>query len=410
MKIWNIHVGEPNSFINTVNRDRIGRANSLSFLLAKNGHDVTHFGGHFSHVRRDFEPVYPNTKLASAVSGLSYVLLGSSGYKKNISFARIWDHCQLAVSFYKFLKKADEIPDLIVVSVPTIELAFAVSIYAKIKRIRVIVDFRDLWPEIFLYHYIKNQKIVVRFLNRLLPWYWMNRFIFRNSSMITTVGEGFASYVVDTYLREKHRKKVITIYQSQKNCTSVRIRKNHSMFRFLWTGNIVAETDFYTLKEAIKKLAKDGRKFEVWIAGNGSVIHGEKEFFSEYSRNIKILGWLNADQLSKAIDSCDIGLLCYLDRVDFRMAIQNKVIDYLRQGLPIIGSINGELRRLDETEGTNIYKLYEFGDVNSLVNVMEECIQQGISYMQRRNCIELFDNYFSFTSVQEQWLDIVNGE
>ena len=82
-------------------------------------------------------------------------------YKKNICVRR------LLVTFSRIKiifgsKKTKEKPDLIYVSFPPIETSLAAVVYAKINKIKIIIDVRDLWPEIFLIRFNKLFKFFLK--------------------------------------------------------------------------------------------------------------------------------------------------------------------------------------------------------------------------------------------------------
>lgn len=409
MKIWNLQIGEPRAFLPDKGKTaRVGRAHALSLLFSSNGHDVTHFVSRFNHQERKLETPPYNVELPSIHPRLNYVILRSSGYKKNVSVKRIVDHTQCANSFRKFIRSNTVKPDLIIASVPTIELAFVAVLFAKKNGIRVVIDFRDLWPDIFVHHFLPNTPRLAAFLTKLLPWYWMNRYVFKNASLVTTVGHGFSRYAKNRYLANSNKPVIKKIYQAQRELkTAERPVRTGSSIRFIWTGNIVKETDFVTLKESIKILTRKRLDFEIWIAGSGKILEDETLFFEKYHRHVKLLGWLSESELIKALNACDVGLLCYLDRLDFRMAIQNKVVDYLRSGLPIIGSVNGELRELAQSEGRDVYHLYEFGNSYSLAKVMEKFIDNGVSDDAREQCKRIYKDNFRLEKVEQDWLSIL---
>ena len=68
--------------------------------------------------------------------------------QKHVGIARIINHRLLGVNFTDYASKQLQ-PDVIHVGNIPIELAYAVVKYAKLYSIPVIVDIRDLWPDIF---------------------------------------------------------------------------------------------------------------------------------------------------------------------------------------------------------------------------------------------------------------------
>ena len=75
-------------------------------------------------------------------------LINEPGYKKNISFRRLYSHNIFARNVLKYLKKREK-PDLIYLVVPSLDVADKISKYANQHNIPLIVDIQDLWPEAF---------------------------------------------------------------------------------------------------------------------------------------------------------------------------------------------------------------------------------------------------------------------
>jgi hypothetical protein len=63
--------------------------------------------------------------------------------------SRIIDHYQVANKF-KEIAQSESPPDIILCSLPTLELSLVATEYGRENNIPVILDVRDLWPDIFL--------------------------------------------------------------------------------------------------------------------------------------------------------------------------------------------------------------------------------------------------------------------
>ena len=143
MNIWLITIGEP---LKTQN-ERPCKTGILSKMLVDKGHQVTWWTSTFDHQSKSY--IYNNDKCISVEENLEMIYLHSNiGYKKNVSIKRIINHKLIAKKFNK-ISDIKSTPDIIYCSFPPIELSFAAVYYAKRKNIPVVVDARDLWPDIF---------------------------------------------------------------------------------------------------------------------------------------------------------------------------------------------------------------------------------------------------------------------
>ena len=102
---------------------------------------------------------------------LDYKTNSKPGYKKNISFGRLWDHYLLGRNLKRVLSKQTEKPDVAFVGFPPIEFAYEAAAWLKKNKLPFMLDVKDQWPDIFI---IGCQK----YLNLLLNW--SSRIIFQN--------------------------------------------------------------------------------------------------------------------------------------------------------------------------------------------------------------------------------------
>ena len=159
MKVWLITVGEPLP-IDEENNPRLLRAGVLAKYLVKHGHEVLWWSSSFDHYKKR-QRVSEDT--SANWEGGEIRMLKSIGYKSNVSFRRFIEHAGVA---RKFKKQASAYPkpDVILVSLPTIELAAESVAFAKRNEVPVLVDIRDLWPDLLVDVFPEH----IRWLGRLL--------------------------------------------------------------------------------------------------------------------------------------------------------------------------------------------------------------------------------------------------
>ncbi len=97
-------------------------------------------------------------------------MLYSPGYRASMSFARLRDHTLWGRAFGDALASAEP-PDVILCSYPTIEAAAVCVRYGAQHGVPVVLDLRDMWPDIFG----EFAPVMLRPLAQALLWPWRTR-------------------------------------------------------------------------------------------------------------------------------------------------------------------------------------------------------------------------------------------
>ena len=145
MKIWIVEVGEPLPLEHCHNRPY--RYSQLFDKLSSRGHDVIWWASNFSHQHK--EKIITDSDKITIGANKSIRLINMPAYKSNLSVMRVVSQAITGVRFYRAISKENP-PDLIVSAYPVIEMAFFSVFFSYKKRIPVIVDVQDLWPDIFV--------------------------------------------------------------------------------------------------------------------------------------------------------------------------------------------------------------------------------------------------------------------
>ena len=145
MRIWLTTVGEP--LPSDPGNERLLRTGILAELLVRQGWEVVWWTSTFNHQQKKQRC----TSDATARLGDRYVIrmLFSPGYRKNVSVARIRSHRVCADNFTKAAVN-ERPPDVILCSYPTLELSLACVKYGRKNCVPVVLDIRDLWPDLLL--------------------------------------------------------------------------------------------------------------------------------------------------------------------------------------------------------------------------------------------------------------------
>ncbi len=147
MRAWLITVGEPLP-VDSGN-PRLLRTGMLANTLVDRGHDVVWWTSTFDHSTKQNR--FREDTCIPLSDRYTLRLLYGTEYRKNVSLARIRNHRQVAEAFRRCAAQGAK-PDVIHCSMPTIELSSSAVQYGQRHRIPVLLDLRDMWPDIISDH------------------------------------------------------------------------------------------------------------------------------------------------------------------------------------------------------------------------------------------------------------------
>ena len=187
MRVWLITIGEPLP-IDGAN-DRLHRSGMLANLLVSKGHEVVWWTSTFDHARKKQRF---NIDTSIEINDCFNIrLLHSVNYKKNMSINRIINHYAIAHKFSK-LARLESQPDIILCSFPTIELSLVATRYGKERNVPVIIDIRDLWPDLIIDLFPKKIKWFIKII--LFVFFKNTRKVFRECSSIIGISDGYLQW------------------------------------------------------------------------------------------------------------------------------------------------------------------------------------------------------------------------
>ena len=393
-KIWFVCIGEPVPFDN--NFSSLHRCGQLAYQFSLEGNDVSWFTSKFDHFSKSFLDVQNHTQLSKNFE-MFYLLANS--YKKNISFSRFINHYYLAKNFKKKIKSLSK-PDIIYASFPSIELAYETVKFGKINNIPVVVDFRDLWPDIFLTAF---PKILRPFgMVALLPWYLQRRYIFKNAKSIVAISNGFLKFA-----HENSNKRNIdydrVFYKSY--ISNLHIAKSKSkIFKAIYFGAISRNKT--NLKSVIEVFNDLGDQYELIICGEGDDI---KYYKNISSNNIIFKGFIQKPDMEKIISECSVGIVPLKSRVDFIKAIPNKAIEYLSYGIPILTSLSGDLQNFIDKNKVGLFYNNQSELKNHILRLKSD---QHLLDELSNNASKIFLNKFDFSknfeSIKNHFISLID--
>lgn len=304
------------------------------------------------------------------------------GYKKNISFKRIFSNFFMSITFYRYLYKEVKDDDILIIPSRPVDFVYFISKLKDRRKIRLVLDIRDIWPDSF------GKK------NRLFTLY-CNVFLkpsIKKFDKFIHIAPNFQNW-----LRRYNPGAVSEFIPPGFNprrwqlCYPKEIRSKE-VVKFIFIGALQYQLDILPFIKAIA----NNVKYELAILGED----GKGQRFPEVSNyltafkvtNVKILGVVNPEDVAEIIQKYHIGLIPMITN-----SFTNKYFDYLGGFLPIFVLGNndmGDLVKKEKIGWVSTFKVEDIkNDLNQITaNELNQRIQNIILNREKYNRDNLYLN------------------
>lgn len=389
MNIWIVSEGEP---LPIDGADvRLRRMGQLCNMFSENGHEVHWFSSDYHHYKKELRQ-FTNRDI-NVVDKYYIHLLESNPYKSNVSYQRIKHHKVLAKNFMDKAKTM-VIPDIILATMAPLELSETVVEFAG-DNIPTIIDIRDLWPEIYnevlpsfarpiVYPYIKYSK---KKLNKTLS----------KATALISVTQGFLDYGLSIAGRKQQSLDHV-FHTSYKKATykdsdfdkhwGNELDKNDFIISFI--GNFGKQFRLDPVIDAAKSL-RTHANIKFVLCGGGQ----DYEKLLEYSKdlpNLIVKEWISGNEIDSLLKNTNIGLAPYKDSINFRANVPNKFGEYIAYELPILVSVEGDMKNLLETNNAGYY-YKDSTDLSS--KILELYNNEDLALEMSKNSKQLYNQKFN---------------
>jgi glycosyltransferase involved in cell wall biosynthesis len=411
MNIWIFQSGEPLHC--DPDNPRPMRAMNLANKLVEKGHNVVLWSSAFNHQAKSHRSkTYKKIEISS---NLEIRLIPSSGYQKTISLSRFYDHCLLAWNLHKKLKLEKSIPDVGVIGYPPIEASYIMSNWFKKKNVPFILDVKDQWPHILVSIFPNFLKPIAQFI--LQPYFYIAKRTMDNSTSISAHVPGYIDWAIKFSGRLKNENDKVfplTVPQDKINPQELKhasdwwanqgIKKSDGL-RIIYVGSFSRVYNFDVIFEASKKLENENIKCEFIICGDGMMNENLRKKAKSYN-NIKIVHWIDRPKIVALSKISDAAIAPYKNSEDFIVSIPNKIIDTLMLGLPLISSLEGEVKSLIKKHNIG-YFFDEKLQLNQCIKMFSEL--DGARNEFSENAKNLYISEFEFNAVYDEMVLHLEG-
>jgi glycosyltransferase involved in cell wall biosynthesis len=415
MHVWLVKLEEP---LPMDEGYRPYRMSMLADVLVQKGHRVTRWCSDFDHLRGVHR--YGCRKSITIKNGYSAELLYSSvKYNKATSILRLLDNFLLYRQFMKDARYHTDKPDIIICSMPTPELAYASAKLAKLFKVPLVLDARDMWPDI-LESELRGAKRVLAFP---VIW-WMKRkltYAAKNSKSLI----GITIFYRDHLLRYTNRKEsqldaVFSLgYAPNEHETKASTEELVQYWRELGVDTEGTKKIIYfagrlnsTVYNAIdpiirvaKELGKNKDDVLFVLCGAGTKSSNIKAKFVGLD-NVVLPGEINAENLAFLRGRSFVAILPIEPRVDYLNSLSNKFFEYISSSLPVLSWIDGlPGKTLEENKCGYVYNSAE----ELLSKIMLLLDSPDLVSSMRVNAFDLFNRKYRADIVYEQFVEHIEN-
>ena len=351
MRVWLIKIGELLPLFHP--HDRQHRMGILARRLTDAGHSVVWWSSTFDHARKRYEVA--GDQRIEVSPKLTYRLLRGVAYSRNVSPGRIVDHWLVGRKFRRYAYSEPK-PDVIVCSFPTIELCDEATKYGKRNGVPVLLDIRDLWPDVML---DLIPSVALPFgKTALAPYRRMACQACARATGLLGITRDFLDWGLKLAGREPgpadrwfplsndaEMPSELDKRQAAEHWHSLGLRETDFIACFIGIMGTRRLLDLDTVIAAARELQHQVPSCKFVLCWTG-------DRFEHYRRsaqacsNVIMPGWVDHAGMWTLVHMSSIGLAPYTNTFSLAKSYPNKVSEYLAAGLPIVSGLEGALSRL----------------------------------------------------------------
>jgi glycosyltransferase involved in cell wall biosynthesis len=364
LSVWILQTGEP--LPTDHGSPRPMRAMNLASVLVNAGHQVVLWSADFIHQEKRHRT--GESRVIRVSDDLEIRLIGSPGYRSNVSFSRLLDHALLASNLRAFLRCETTPPDVGFVGYPPIEAAAVMTRWLANRGVPSLLDVKDQWPSLLL----DPLPDALRPLGRvaLAPYYHLARRTMRDATGLSAMSSGFLDWALHFAGRSRSDWDMVVPLTSEPSATEASSIVEAEVWwdakgvrddghpKVCFVGSHSRAFDFRPVADAVARLGETHPLCQFIVCGRGECSDEWRAMVSD-ARNTVFAGWIDRSQISVLFARSSAMLAPYRDSEDFKLSVPNKVIDALAHGLPVLSPLQGEVANLIEVDEVGLR--YEAG-------------------------------------------------
>lgn len=350
------------------------RINDICKELVKRGHRVTVLTGIPNYPEGKFYKGYGLTKKRKDIKdGVDIIRIPIIPRGKN-SIMLILNYISFVISGFfwsKFTRK--KFDKVFIYEVSPMLQALPGVWYAKRKKIDSCIYVMDLWPESIQLVTNINNKMVLKFINKVV------NYIYINCKKIFTSSE---SFIENIHRRGLNKEKLVfwpqyaeEFYKPLDKEKYIKDEMKTNDFKIVFAGNIGYAQGLDIIIDTAKILKEKNIKVKFYLIGNG---RAKEELIKNVEKNnlqdyIKFVDKQPAEKIPEYYANADMAFITLKKNLISDEVLPAKLQSYFACGVPILGSADGEIKQVIEKSKAGF--CVESGNAEKLAEQIEKCIK-----------------------------------
>ncbi len=372
MHVWLLHIGED---LPVDAGARTYRYGYLAEALVARGHSVLRWAPTFRHFGK--QQRFDRDARVTVHTGYEIQFVYAPGYRRNVGLARLRTYRVLDRRLSVLAEAERSAPDVIVAAIPSLEWAATAIELGRRFHSRVVVDVRDLWPDVFQTAVPRGIRAAGRWL--LAPYDRLAGRACRGADALAGVSQRYLDWALRHAGRERGPNDLVAPigFEPQAVARDDVARARLALLAHgvdsarptcLFAGSFERSADLDTVLDAAKQLNAGGRgdvQFLLCGAGSQAAALARR---AAGLRNVILPGWCDAATLHAAASLSSIGLCAYAPQAT--QSLPNKPFESMAHRLAVVSSLRGELAELIARHDCGV--TYRAGDVAALAATIDE--------------------------------------
>ncbi|WP_449387650.1 glycosyltransferase family 4 protein [Chryseobacterium lineare] len=336
------------------------RWNEITKTWTAQGHEVTVIAGmmHYSgsEKRAEYKGKYFVKKRQGEI--IVHRTHVSEAYNKGF-IGRLWGYFSFMFSsLWAGMFKIEGKFDAVVVTSPPLFVGGSGFLISRLKRIPMIFEIRDLWPESAIDTGVLTNKFIIKFA------YWFEAFVYKRAKLINVLTPAF--YKTLNEKKGVDKSKLIMIPNAadfslseeiMRNFDRKSFRKEHDLENYF----VITYVGAHGVANHLDQILDAGKKLEdtnvlFLLIGQGM----EKDRLKDKAKqmnviNVRFLNPVPKKEVFKYILASEMGASVLKKVETFKTVYSNKSFDYFSCKKPILMAIDGVSRELVEEARAGIY-------------------------------------------------------
>lgn len=336
------------------------RWNEISKNWTDNGHHITVISGMVHANGSEKRAQYKGKFFVNKQNGNINIWRThvSESYNKNF-IGRLWGYFSFMLSsLWAGLFFTKEKYDFILVTSPPLFVGISGILISKIKRIPLVFEVRDLWPESAIDTGVLKNGLIIKLA------LWAEKLIYKNASLVNVLTPAFKQNLIKS--KGINDDKIIYIPNAADFSLSEYVSNGFDEVLFResigWKGKfVVLYVGAHGVANGLDQLLHAAKLLEdtnllMVLIGEGMVKPRLRDLAEKMElENVVFLDPVSKKDVFKYILSCDIGASVLQRNDTFKTVYSNKTFDYMSCKKPILMAIDGVSRKLVEDAKAGIY-------------------------------------------------------